>query len=58
MDNQYQFWLHGGVEDALIPELNNQGSTAGFVVYKDTLYGINRDNLLRNYFIFLVNITT
>ena len=46
MDNQYQFWLHGGVEDALIPELNNQGSTAGFVVYKDTLYGINRDNLL------------
>ncbi|MEH8016352.1 winged helix-turn-helix domain-containing protein [Rheinheimera muenzenbergensis] len=48
-DQLDRFWLQGPVEDLLIEPLSNQVSNKGFVVYGDTLYGINKDFQLWRY---------
>ena len=44
-----RFWLSGAVEDEHIAALQGQGSDKQFVIYNNTLYGINEANQLWSY---------
>ncbi|XOV80398.1 MAG: winged helix-turn-helix domain-containing protein [Aestuariibacter sp.] len=46
MDHMNRIWQQGGVEDTLLEPLSGQGSSKGFVVKNEHLYGINKDDQL------------
>lgn len=49
MDHLRQFWQRGSIEDKRINALNDQGSSKGFVMTDEQLYGINKNNQLWSY---------
>ncbi|MBT1064148.1 winged helix-turn-helix domain-containing protein [Bowmanella sp. Y26] len=49
MDHLRQFWQRGSIEDKRINALNDQGSSKGFVLTNEQLYGINKNNQLWSY---------
>ena len=46
MDHMGRIWQQGSVEDTLIEPLIGQGSSKGFVVTGDLVYGINKNDQL------------